>query len=317
MNKGRRLIALTLLLMISFSIPAYGWNSHGHMTVAYVAYQHLTPKTKDRVDALLRLNPEYKTWLTLIPAGTSKDDTRMMVFMIAATWPDRIKKNPQYHNDGPNNGDTPPNDPTAGQNIGYTDFARHKYWHFIDQPFSQDGTKTDGIPSPNAQTQIAIFRSTLASNKPDALKSYDLAWLLHIVGDVHQPLHCATRVGKNQPNGDNGGNLVKLCQPPCKDELHAFWDGLLGAGDSPTDAVKTGEKLTEPNAQMAANLKVADWIQESLQEAEGQVYVKPIGLGSGPFTITPKYQAAALVLAQERVALAGVRLANILNGELK
>jgi len=52
----------------------------------------------------------------------------MMVFMVAATWADRIKSDPDYHTDGTHNGNRPPNDPTAGQNIGFDDLARHKYW---------------------------------------------------------------------------------------------------------------------------------------------------------------------------------------------
>ena len=85
MNKGRRLIASTLLLVFSFSMTTQAWDNLGHMTVAYVAYQHLTPTTKDRVHELLKLNPEYKTWLKMIPANASEEDKRMMTFMIAAT----------------------------------------------------------------------------------------------------------------------------------------------------------------------------------------------------------------------------------------
>jgi len=42
------------------------------------------------------------------------------------------------------------------------------------------------------------------------LKSYDLTWLIHLVGDVHQPLHCVARITKGDPEGDKGGNDVKL-----------------------------------------------------------------------------------------------------------
>jgi hypothetical protein len=107
---------------------------------------------------------------------------RMMAFMIAATWPDRIKSNPDYHNDGPDGGNRPPDDGTANNNVGYTDFARHKYWHFVDLPFSLDGTALPQVPVPNAQTRITDFRAVLASSSPDPLKSYDLSWLLHLAG---------------------------------------------------------------------------------------------------------------------------------------
>ena len=78
--------------------------------------------------------------------------------------------------------------------------------HFVDVPFSPDGTPLPEIPTPNAQTRINDFRAVLASNSPDALKSYDLSWLLHLVGDIHQPLHGTTRVTHSRPGGDDGGN---------------------------------------------------------------------------------------------------------------
>src|SRR5205085_6921852 len=90
MKKAYRLSACSLALMITLSVPSYGWNSRGHMMVAFVAYQHLSQKAKDRVDKLLLLNPDRVNWLKLIPAGTSPKDQKVMVFMIAATWPDRI-----------------------------------------------------------------------------------------------------------------------------------------------------------------------------------------------------------------------------------
>ena len=97
---------------------------------------------------------------------------------------------------------------------------------FIDTPFSTDGTALPAIPTLNAQERIALFRQVLASTSGDPLKSYDLVWPLHLVGDIHQPLHASTRVSATDPDGDAGGNTVKLDCTRC--ELHAFWDGLLG-----------------------------------------------------------------------------------------
>src|SRR5262245_33906846 len=201
------------------------------MMVAAVAYQKLNQATKDRVDALLLLNPDRDNWLDLIPASTPASKVKMMVFMVAATWADRIKTDPDYHTDGTHNGNRPPNDPSASQNIGYDDFARHKYWHFVDKPFSDDHTMLRPIPTPNTQTQLAKFRAVLASTDPDmdGLKSYDLSWLLHLIGDLHQPLHASTRVSATKLEGDDGGNGVKLTSPS---NLHRFWDDVLGGGDA-------------------------------------------------------------------------------------
>jgi hypothetical protein len=300
---------------------ALAWNSIGHMTVAYVAYQQLTPAQKARVSALLALNPYYKTkWLTYIQKYTpnaTPEDQQMYIFMMAATWPDEIKAMGSGYRD---DGDIPPHSPEATANIGYTDTVMHKYWHFVDTPFSTDGTPLPALPTPNAETEITALRAALASDESDALKSYDLVWLLHLTGDIHQPLHCATRITATAKRGDGGGNSVKIDVAP--NDLHGYWDGLLGVGDTQnfTVALKAGQLLTPADPTASADLNDADWANESFALAQSKVYENPpIGAGLGPFTIgsNPNYQAESTKIAQQRVALAGARLANVLNAELK
>ena len=318
--KTYRIVASVLACVLAFNGSLFGWGSVGHMTVAYVAYQHLTQAAKKRANALIKLNPNYKngTWAALIPKGTATKDRPMMFFMIAATWPDQIKSEKGYTDDGSDNGERP-DGATSSQNTGYTDHLHHKYWHFVDTPFSTDGTPLGPIPSPNAEERIVTFRAALASGDPDPLKSYDLVWLLHLIGDVHQPLHSATRVSAPDPQGDSGGNGVKLCGSPCKSKtaLHAFWDDIPGTGKDPATAVNVGTKLPKANATLASDDKTADWIAESFDAAQKSVYVAPIGPGDGPFTLTPAYKTAARKVANARLSLAGIRLANVINNELK
>ena len=338
-TKYRRIVATISLLLLAACIPAFAWNDEGHMTVAYVAYRQLTPATRNRADALLKLNPYYSKWLAAIPAGTSEADTKMMIFMIAATWPDQIRNDHDYVPDGPSNGDRPDGGPASSQNIGYSDHLLHKYWHFIDLPYSQDGTPLPPTPSPNAQTQIAAFRTALSSAASGDVKSYDLAWLEHLVGDIHQPLHAITRVGKDTPDGDAGGNFVTLCSAPCRGVLHTFWDRLIGSQDPmpsipapqatpgvypPPDfpaelksAMNAAKTLPAPNPQLSRVADESVWAKESFEAAKKYVYVPPIGVGTGPFTVTPEYLETARNVAKQRVALAAVRLANLLNGNLK
>lgn len=317
MSKLRPLIAVTLCLCL-FSSTSQAWFGFGHMAVAYVAYQKLTPAKRARVAQLLKKNPYYKTtWKAMIPPGTPADQQDMMYFMIAATWPDEIKaKNSGYISDGPDGGNRPPADPSASQNTGYTDKNMHKYWHFVDTPFTQDGTKPlPAIPHPNAGSEIAVLRHALNASNSDKLKSYDLVWLLHLVGDVHQPLHSSTRVGTSDLQGDSGGNNVKLSDP--SKELHAFWDGLPGDSSNLADVIAYGKTLTPADPLLAQKSAAADWINESFTIAETTVYSSPIGTGDGPFTITPEYKDKAQKIAAERVELAGERLANLINNELK
>jgi len=301
-----------------------GWGSIGHMTVAYVAYQKLTPATKARVRDLLKLNPDYAAWDKQVPAGASADDHDRMIFMIAATWADDIKGDSKYTDDGPD-----PNTPdgaTSSQNIGYTDLFRHRYWHFIDTPYYIDGTSGYTVPTPNAQTQIAAFRTVLASTQSDDLKSYDLVWLLHLIGDVHQPLHATTRVSTAEGKGDAGGNAVKL-MGDASSNLHSYWDDLPGADCNFCSnkvhcvdrAIVMGKSLKPATAKASHVTDAAKWISESFNYSRTAVYKIPIASADGPYTIVPgsAYDRSALALANKRVGLAGARLAEVLNTELK
>ncbi len=111
------------------------------------------------------------------------------------------------------------------------------------------------LPSPNAETQINAFLDALNSDADDDLKSFDLVWLLHLVGDVHQPLHAATRVSSGATGGDNGGNDEKVCRvslASCNEKLHAFWDGALGSGDV-ADAEETAGTLPTPDSSQSSH----------------------------------------------------------------
>jgi hypothetical protein len=296
--------------------PARAWDDFGHMAVAAAAWAKLTPAARERATELLKLNPQYSAWTRDVP----EQDRDQIAFVRAATWPDVIKEMPDYESDGPNNGDRPPPGPEASRNIGYADHFRHKYWHFIDKPFSPHATPLQDPPAPNAQTQIAAFRAKLADPSVSAhIKSYDLVWLLHLVGDVHQPLHAASRFTRSQPNGDAGGNRVRIdCGDLCNTtNLHIFWDLLLGESEDPRDAIEAAAQLPDPDAALAAVGDEKAWIEESFELAKRDAYAAPIGVGPGPFAMMEAYKSNALEVARRRVALAGARLANLLNQALK
>ncbi len=185
----------------------------------------------------------------------------------------------------------------------------------FDIPFSTDGTPVVQALSPNAETQIKAFRDTIASDSAtDELKSYDLVWLLHLIGDIHQPLHATSRFSHDLPEGDRGGNQVRLCKKPCRDELHAFWDDLLGNSKSPTAAIKAGKALSPAPAESDQDIHA--WIEESFEAAKAYVYTPPIGPGRGPYKLTAEYKRVADKIGEERVAIAGARLARFLDDNL-
>jgi S1/P1 nuclease len=326
----RSLLALSLLVA-TFASPARAWDDFGHMTVAYLAYQKLTPAARARANALIRLNPYYEKWATAVPGDMDKDT---VIFMLASLWADEIKGDSNFVSDGSSGGNRPDGSPDPARNTGYDDKLMHKYRHFVDTPFSTDGTSTAKfqIPTPNAQDSIASFRAVLASSDPDAKKSYDLVWLLHLVGDIHQPLHAVTRLSTGLPQGDDGGNKVKLHCTGCPADLHKFWDDALGVTTklaAPPEEkglpdeisiraiVAFARKTRRPKRALAAQSSEAAWVQESFAAAQNQVYPGLVANPDGSSSLTAAYQKAALALARKRVALAGARLAVLLNTELR
>jgi hypothetical protein len=295
--------------------PALAWNAFGHMSVAYVAYQNMTPEVREKALSLLKLNPYYEKWKAEVSKNASPEQEKEQLFMIAATWPDQIRDDKTYSADGPENG-AHPGGPEARQNIGYTDHLLHKYWHHFDKPMTEDNTKLPQVRKPNALTQIETFRKALSSSSVSPeVKSYDLTWLMHLVGDMHQPLHSITRVSSENPDGDDNALKVRL-KPPGADSLHWYWD--CAAGTDGVDKVAAfGKTLPAANAKAASDLDVHNWIEDGFTLAVEKAYVAPIGKGNGPYVLTDKYKQTTFEVAKKQIALAGLRLANILNADLK
>lgn len=309
-------LGLCLCLLPGFT-PLHAWSPKGHMVVAYLAYQKLDKPVRERADFLLTLNPFFKRWVSMIPPTVAKKDRSLATFMIAATWADQIKSAGTYSDDGTHNGNVP-NGPSSSQNTGYDDKLRHKYWHFVDIPFSFSSLPLPALLTPNAQERITLFLSVLKGSSPDPLKSYDLTWLLHIIGDVHQPLHAATRITKGDLDGDDGGNGVKIgCGSMCETKLHSVWDGLMGTSEDVSVAMSTAMGMPAADPTLAAILDESVWITESFELAKNVAYAKPVGPGLGPFTLSPAYNTNARNTGRAQAALAGARLAAVLNRDLK
>jgi hypothetical protein len=318
----RRLVAVGAVgSILAIAMPAFGWNARGHMVVAAAAWKRMTPAAQAKAIALLKLNPDMAKLVETVPAA----DREVGAFLKAATWPDAIKST--YTKDG----NRPPHHATDAQNIGYADCLQHRYWHFKDIPFSTDGTALEQPEEPHAASQIRALAAALADPQiSDDVKSYDLSWLLHLVGDIHQPLHATSRFTNDDRDGDGGGNGVQLCVrgKACSDRfntLHGFWDGALGNSDSVHSALSfacveptspSQHCLPEPDATAAQNGDPEQWAQESFELARTVAYRSPIRGGKGPYYVTSSYRVRVGSTAEQQVALAGARLANLLEAAL-
>jgi len=283
---------------------ATAWNATGHRVVARIAWEHMTPRARARAVALLLGGPGVANLASLRPAAGAAAERDALFFMSAATWADLVKNRHEAWN------------VYSHPTWHYADF----YWDVVNgQPHDIPGTGPD---AENAGERITVFREELGSaSVPDTAKAVDLAWLLHLVGDVHQPLHCSSRVTSRHPlpQGDRGGNAFHLDDTR---NLHAYWDDILDETvslptyeDSLAYATRIAHQLEvafPPDS--AANASDVDiWERESLHLAQTVVYAD-LARGRVP---SAAYLAQALNRAERQMALAGYRLANLLDDVLK
>jgi hypothetical protein len=309
-------LAAAWIAILFLALPASAWNATGHRAIAAIAYEHLTPAARARVNDLLKNHPDYETFLTA-DAPADPEGRARAAFLAAAVWPDTIKGDPRFYDDLRKDAQPTPLTP------GFPDMARHTNWHYYDIPYSADGTPPKEAGVPNALTEIQRLMKEMGdpSESPSRL-SYDLPWIEHIVGDLHQPLHCVSRFSKSQPNGDAGGNFV-FVEPG--GNLHAFWDGLAGTDSS---EVYVKQYAREAVARQVASgnhernpteINPQVWINEGFGTAMTNVYTFGLDTGSraAPIRLSGRYQDNAKQIAQARIALAGYRLAAVLNGLLE
>jgi hypothetical protein len=300
---------------------AQAWHNQGHMMVAAVAWGQLSESAKCRALLLLSSDTEFSRGLDgfLDPGDLEPGQP---LFINAATWPDRIKAaGSGFRSDG-DDPDAPVAKDHNAENDGLpNDHWAHKYWHFADLAVPDNPSKPP--PTINSAERIRTFRAKLADqDTPTGVKAYDLVWLLHLVGDIHQPLHNATQYGavfKAFGGQDAGGNGVKVTYTGYQ-ELHGFWDGTpgdaKGAGTLKA-AVDALADLPAPAADKVAVINVDAWAKESHGLAKQYAYVSPIKTHKvGPFKLTPAYVSNAQIIARRQVALGGARLAKLLNDAL-
>ena len=318
----RRTRPFLIAVLLFANAPAEAWNNTGHMAVARIAYLNLLTdpanNIKAKVDTLLTHHPDFNTLAKGIPVN---DPNRsLIIFMRAATWPDLIKDDSRFVE-----GDAPsPSDPTPLP--GFPTMIRGRSWHFINIPFSSDGTTTKPPKPINALTKIVEFRNAIGNSavQPN-IQAYDLSWLLHLIGDIHQPLHSVARFTTAHPNGDLGGNEVKLAGGG---NLHSFWDDVVGLSENTGFIINLAKEIsdeTKPGDQSeivisndaATEQTILAWINESATLAKYYAYtIGKDGIGDPQPTITTRYQAFSKIIARHRIALGGYRLAAILNERL-
>jgi hypothetical protein len=285
-----------------------------------IVWNDLTPTTRTKVIEILKQHPRYEKDLLLnLSPGSDADDAEKYAFSMAATWPDMVR--------------------SPGHPMHW--LFNHPQWHAIDIPFAIDGQSIPPTPSPTTpQPQNVVEALTMNAQQlklpnvsgPD--KAIALCWVLHLGGDIHQPLHGCTLYSPQFPSGDQGGHLeIVLRDPPNKNSeknLHLVWDELPGQFKA-MDAITSMAAGLEANpkfsrTQLAPDIAVKDfaaWAQESHDLAiqfvylNGQLKCATTQSSLDPETPIPGlpkgYIDQAEQISLRRVVLAGYRTADLLN----
>jgi S1/P1 Nuclease len=299
----RALIVFAVLLVLP--LRAAAWHDTGHMLVAQVAYLRLSPAAKERVDKLL-VTPQGRRPLIHLCAGYYTPATCEKTYdpVTIAVWMDDFR------------GDTL-ND-------------EYDPWHYINHKPFFDGipVRTNVGPEPvNVLDRINWAINTLRRGTGrDRTDAETLGFLYHLVGDVHQPLHATTRYTAALPEGDAGGNGFRIRIPEGANisNLHSFWDAVGGAFgyESPRRPLSEADRARLrgfadeimrdfPEATLAgvSDLEPLNWVEESNALARRHAYA---GIKENE-TPSQAYTEQARRIARQRIALAGYRLAGVLN----
>lgn len=302
------------------------WDATGHRAMAAIAYDRLRPATRARVDALLRAHPDLARLAEGVDPATAGGIRE--VFLRASVWADRIRSDARFYRE------TDPRAEPTPLLPGFPSMARREGWHYLTRSFSTDGTPTIALEEPNAASMMPQLADQMADPAVAAsVRAYNLVWIIHIVGDLHQPLHGTSRSTRELPSGDAGGNRVFVQFPgDTRDSsnLHWVWDGWIGRASRemriddiarqltlqlPIAAAEATDALAIPDGPALA-ATVLRWADESATIARYVAYDLPPRAGDRPPLLPPAYLAGGEGIARQRVALAGYRLAALLEARL-
>jgi len=190
-------------------------------------------------------------------------------------------------------------------------------WHYVDIEITSAGYDA-ARNCPNDACVVAQIQkdTSMVGDKTLAqpVRAEALRFLIHFVGDLHQPLHASD-------NHDRGGNEVRVVLNGERKNLHAVWDTNIveALGSDPgTIAATLEHQITAGEKQQWSQGSVADWANQSFQIAKTEIYSTLPGTGGtdAPVILPPDYAQREADIARTQIERAGVRLATLLNKEL-
>ena len=288
-------LALAAALIAGLPRQAAAWGDEGHQIIALVAGHFLAPAVRQRVAALL---------------ATDDSELTQHDMPSEATWADKFAQSDR-------------------------DTTRQRYdatyrWHFVNielagpdldaacfgHPMVAAATPASQGPAEDCVVdKIDQFEAELAAaGTSPGERLLALKYLLHFVGDLHQPLHAGD-------NHDAGGGKVKVAAPDIEAKnLHIFWDvdavRQLGSGAGEIASWLIAG-ITPEEQQSWCRGSTADWALETFGVARDHAYGRlPPADADGVRRLDAAYRDDAGRVAAEQLAKAGVRLACVLNKAL-
>lgn len=325
MPSSRKYLFASLFTCLAslFMHSSLAWDSVGHRLSASLAAHYLSESSKAELLRILQQHPRYQQdFVEQMPASiaSGNEETRFRWLLgQAAFWPDITR--------------------------GLPEAEREKYnranWHYIDgawlrgqadvqgntyigvSPFADiRGRSAQSIRSAasvdNVMTALDFNTAQLANSQtPTPQRAIALCWVLHLIGDIHQPLHVGSLYStKRFSNGDRGGNGVETDDR----NLHARWDRALSG-------IGVNSNLEAALAQHSTALERMDkqeardwslWMKESRALLLNTVYTEEMKTAIAradrsnerlhKFNLNEDYVATMQYHARMRLALAGRRL---------
>ena len=277
-------------LALALSTPVFAWGPEGHRVVGDIAERYLNARARVQIAELLNNDR----------LADGQPSGRRTLGEIAS-WADEIKD---------------------------FDWGRRRAsWHYDDMPLCADPEyakycRGGRCASAELERQLAILGDARA--KPRA-RNEALKWVVHLMGDIHQPLHAAN-------HSDRGGNTVQVSffgqrdNPPYGSlNLHAVWDVQMPAkliADRGGERAFVSAPIAESDRRAWEQGSVEIWIGESHVLARDRVYAAlPVAAACGDritsvVALGETYYATAAPVIDIQLKKAGVRLAYVLNQAL-
>ncbi len=290
---------LPLLLVLSAIPKAHAWSEETHMTTGAIAFdtlQRLNPQILADLEQIIMEHPHYNLMLRKTENLHGRAKLRVMMQWMAR-WPDDIRgtkySHPEWHTE---------------LRVVY---GRTWLWPFRNQ------SALDGL-----DINYRILSDKSASKKERAIAA---SWLLHIIGDIQQPLHAGHQMTAEFPATDEAGLLAYIYKPDGKIiNLHQYWDRMLDKSGS----VQTTSDYWSPRLQKQwpygsktmitykgdINIQFSNWLDETMLIAKkfaySGTYLRASADKDKAPIITAKEHRVAFALSKRRVVTGGYRIAD-------